>query len=492
MFDSTLTAGQQELLAARLSQAIDQLRQRTFSTKQEALAQIDSAINGVLALGNRMTPLARIPAFGPATSGNLNSNFTILNRDCAAIIEQLLDTENDASGLYNSFAAAQNILRQAIRERLVASSARSYREAFINGSQIDTSATTASIDYNAGLAATPLIAETFLKPDTLATHPLTAGSAAAGSSLDHLLDSNPTTSFVWNGDVLDLVIGFAKPVIVNTLKVELIGYQGLAVDRFTVTADGISVDDLLAELPEDVRSMDGDSSKFSGDWYTLFAPRHVTQMRLTIRDIVGTGRVEIRNLILSQRKYDSTGQLSSKKITTPTGLVRFTAAGRTAANLTSITHQVSKDGQSYTILQPGDILNVPGPYWYRANLARLDGNFSKASPLQNQGSVLNYTIANFTSTDLGGGIVSRKAVFAVVTGVVDLGETPTPGSVSVYSGATLLAPSAYTISGTTVTFTQSYSNLTLNYQASSYGLAGLVARKNFYSPYLDDVSFEGA
>src|SRR4051812_27787969 len=134
MYDSTMTAGEQELLSARMAQAINDLRQKRFATKQAALAEIYSAINGVLTLGNRMSPLVPIPAFGPATTGNLTKNFSVLNQDCAAIIEQLLGTENDASGLYNSFAAAQNVLRQAIRERLVASSSRTYREAFINDS----------------------------------------------------------------------------------------------------------------------------------------------------------------------------------------------------------------------------------------------------------------------------------------------------------------------------------------------------------------------
>lgn len=491
MYDSTMMAGEQELLSARLAQAINDLRQKRFPTKQETLAEIYSAINGVLTLGNRMSPLARIPAFGPATTGNLTKNFSVLNQDCAAIIEQLLGTENDASGLYNSFAAAQNVLRQAIRERLVASSSRTYREAFINDSQIDMAGATASFDYNAGLATTPLLGETFLKPDTIATHPLTAGSAAAGSSITNLLDSNPTTSFLWNGQVLDLVLGFAQPVIVNTVKLELIGYQGLVIDRFMATADGIQTDDLLAELPEGARSLDGDSSKFSGDWYALFAPRHVTQLRITIRDIVGTNQVQLRNLSVSQRKYGASGQLTSRQIATPTGLVQFSAKTRTGNNLTSVTHQISTDGQSYQGIQTGDVLNVPNAFWYRAVLNRLDSNFSKTTtPLQAPGND-NFSLSSFTTTDLGGGIVSRKAVFSTVSGAVDLGEVPLGRSVAVYVGTSLLSPPAYTLSGPVLTFSQAYSNLTVNYQASSYGLAGLVARQSFYAPYLDDVSFEG-
>jgi hypothetical protein len=493
MYDSKMTAGEQELLSARLSQAVNELRQKTFSTRQRALAEIYSAINRVLSLGNRMSPLAPIPAFGPATTGNLARNFSILNEDCAAIIEQLLDTENDASGLYNSFAAAQNVLRQAIRERLVASSARSYREPFITDSQIELATATASIDYNAGLATTALLSETFLKPDSYATHPLTAGTPADGSTLEALFDSIPTTSFIWNGEVLDLVLTFTKPTILNTIKLELIGYQGLVIERCSVTADGIDVHDLLAELPAGSRSLDGDSSKFSGDWYALFQPRHVSQLRITIRDIVAGKQIQVRNLILSQRKYGATGQVTSRQISTPLGIVRFAAEGRTAAKLTSITHQISKDRQTYQVIQPGDLLNLTGPFWYRAVLSRLESNFSQgSSPLANPGPSDTYTLGSFTSTDLGGGVVSRKAAFNTVSGSVDLGEQPLAGSVSISVGSTPLAPSAYTLAGSVLTFTTSYSNLALNYMTSAYGLAGLASRQNYFTPYLDNVAFNGA
>jgi len=65
------------------------------------------------------------------------------------------------------------------------------------------------------------------------------------------------------------------------------------------------------------------SSKFSGDYIADFPPRHVREMRLVLRDVIGTGPIEA-----------------------PSGQVRFTASRLVSTPLTSITHLVSYDGST--------------------------------------------------------------------------------------------------------------------------------------------------
>jgi hypothetical protein len=95
----------------------------------------------------------------------VETNFTILNQDAQGIMQQLLDTENDAAALYNLFASTQNSTRQMIRERLYQPSQRLYSEGFINSQRLDPS-TTAKIDYNAGLATPPISKSAAVTPDS--------------------------------------------------------------------------------------------------------------------------------------------------------------------------------------------------------------------------------------------------------------------------------------------------------------------------------------
>ena len=100
-------------------------------------------------------------------------------------MQQLLDTENDAASLYNLFASTQNNLRQMIRERLFQPSQKLYSEEFINSQRLDTQ-TTASIDYNAGLATAPLLKETVIAPDQAKVGVSSDGASTTDPSL--LLD----------------------------------------------------------------------------------------------------------------------------------------------------------------------------------------------------------------------------------------------------------------------------------------------------------------
>ena len=133
-------------------------------TREDIVAEVYSELNGVLALGNNVSPLRPIAREAPAIAGDVQGNFQILNQDAQGIVQQLLDTEGSAAGLYNLFVSSQNNLRQMIREQLYQPSQRRYSEEFINSKRLDAQ-TSARIDYNAGVATAPLLKETARQPE---------------------------------------------------------------------------------------------------------------------------------------------------------------------------------------------------------------------------------------------------------------------------------------------------------------------------------------
>ena len=80
---------------------------------------------------------------------------------------------------------------------------------------------------------------------------------------------------------LELVFNFSNIQILNRFRIELAGYQGLVVDEFSSSPDGVIREDLLADLQPSSQSLDGSSGKFSGDWIADFDPRHCSQVRLS-------------------------------------------------------------------------------------------------------------------------------------------------------------------------------------------------------------------
>jgi hypothetical protein len=270
MFDSISNTGAQELLKARLAQAEASLRGTLVTTREDLLATVYSRLNAVLALGNNVTPLLPVAREGPAIAGDLNGNFQILNQDAQAIIRQLLGTENDASALFNLFASTQNNLRQTIREMIYTSGSRRYREEFINKTKLG--ACTAAVDFNAGVASLPLVQETFVQPTSIDFGVACEGVLGAGST-DLLLDDKTETSMTWTGGRLELVFNFANIQILNRFRIDLAGYQGLVVEEFSSSPDGVIREDLLADLQPSSKSLDGSSGKFSGDWIADFDPR---------------------------------------------------------------------------------------------------------------------------------------------------------------------------------------------------------------------------
>jgi hypothetical protein len=357
--DSITTIGAAELLNARLAQAEASLRSTPVVTREDLLATVYSALNAVLSLGNNTTPLLPVAREGPAIAGDLNGNFQILNQDAQAIIRQLIGTENDAATLFNLFASTQNNLRQTIREAVYTSGSRRYVEEFISNTKLG--ACSATVDFNAGVAALPLVSETFLQPASI-----DFGVACVGDptklvgTTDLLLDGKTETSMTWIGSKLELVFNFSKIQVLNRFRIELAGYQGLVVEEFSSSPDGVIREDLLADLQPSSESLDGSSGKFSGDWIADFDPRYCSQVRLIVSDRVGVS-ISLRNIQFSQRTVSPSGQVQSLQITQPLGTVVFRAAQHTADQLTAIAHQVSTDNVHYQSVMPDQVLALAVP-----------------------------------------------------------------------------------------------------------------------------------
>jgi hypothetical protein len=142
-----------------------------------------------------------------------------------------------------------------------------------------------------------------------------AGALGAGTT-DLLLDGLTETSMTWTGSKLELVFTFDTIQVLNRFRIDLAGYQGLVVEEFSSSPDGVIREDLLADLQPSSQSLDGSSGKFSGDWIADFDPRHCKQVRLIIADRVGTS-IALRNIQFSQRTVSASGQVQSQQITQP-------------------------------------------------------------------------------------------------------------------------------------------------------------------------------
>src|ERR1017187_9063153 len=433
--DSITTMGVEELLKARIAQAEASLRGFQVTTREDLLATVYRALNAVLALSNNVTPLLPVAREGPAVAGDLNGNFRILNQDAQAIIKQLIGTENDAATLFNLFASTQNNLRQTVRQMIYTSGSRRYVEEFISNTKLG--ANTAVVDFNAGVVMLPLGSEVMVAPDSIDFGVSCVGALTDGTT-DLLLDGLTETSMTWTGSTLELVFNFNTIQILNRFRIELAGYQGLVVDEFSSSPDGVIREDLLADLQPSSQSLDGSSGKFSGDWIADFDPRHCKQVQLIISDRAGAS-IALRNIQFSSRKVSASGQVQSLQITQPLGNVVFRAAQHTADQLTSITHQVSTDNIHYQAVTPDQVLTVAVPYWYRGILTRLDSNFDQAAApvdMPGTGPPPNpvYTLQSTATTDLGGGIIERTLNFSAISGPVQLEETPLDGTLVVFNG----------------------------------------------------------
>src|SRR5206468_10585268 len=145
-----------------------------------------------------------------------------------------------------------------LRERIYASTTRQYQETYVNDNQWADGATI-SFDPDSG-ATLPILSEKTLTISSLTAGPSSIGALAPGSSFDSLLSDEGGSTCTWNGSYLELVIEFDSLQIVNALRLELPGYQGLQCDGLLYSPDGTFEANLLTEYNPEIRSLDSSTS----------------------------------------------------------------------------------------------------------------------------------------------------------------------------------------------------------------------------------------
>lgn len=496
-FNPIFTDPGNAILKDRLSRVSQNLRNLKLSTAEDYQAQVYSTVNAVLSLGESMTPLVPIGSEGPAVVGDAATNYTILNNDAEDIANELLRIEDAAASLFNLAATSLNQLRQQVREFAFASTKQRYIEDFLNSSQLQS--TTATLDFNAGLATNSLLDEQELSP-TISIGSNSVGALAAGSSLISLSDGRVDTAMVWNGATIELIFTFPTAQLVNRVKLNLDSYAGLEIDALVTSPDGTLIEDVLADLGVDRILLDGTSGKFSGDVIIDFPPRHTANMRMVIRDRVGDAVIALRALELWQRRYSSTGQLTSNAIKHPDVKVLFTTQQNVFPPFASITHQISYDNVSFAAIQPGSVIAlVQSPFYYRAILERSSARFNTSrgplaqTPLDPV-STANYKVGSTTTVPLGNNIIERTIVVNDVIGPIVLREDPLPNTLQIQEGSVVLnqANSDYTFSNNTISFPVAVTGITISYQTTALGSAAIADREEYYTALLYNVQFEAA
>jgi hypothetical protein len=500
IFDSVQTS---QLILNRISRIANQLRSFVAYTQVDYQAEVYSAVNGVLNLGNEMTPAVYFAGETPAIVGDITNYLNNLNNDGNDVAAEVSSVETQIAQFYNLSAGVQNTLRQVVREQVYDSVSSEWLEAFVTDNQ-EQSGYTANIDFNAGVATCPLTSDTLMNPTAIVIGPSSISSTAtANASYDPMQLLNPTGSVTnmvtWSGSQLELQLQFSSPTALNRLIIHQDNYEGLEITSLSSSPDGIYFDAIDAELfPSDL-TLDAQSGKYSGDAIIDFNPRSVSVLKIVFTDLIGQGFIALRGIETHQRVFATSGQFTTNPINAPTGVVNFATLQRIYNQLTSITHQLSYDGVHFSVIQPGDsIVLASSPFWYRAQLIVITDAFtSAASPLaQGTGDPdisSNYTLGNITSTNLNSGILQRNITFTSVVGPIVLNDTPIPNTLAVYYGSLLQPPSAYTfVSNTLTLISLPQSNVTVRYQTSTFGTAGLASLQNNFTPYLFQVSFEQA
>lgn len=490
-----------QIILNRLARLQNVLRNFVAFTQVDYQAEVYSVVNKVLNLGNKMMPPFPFAGETAAIIGDLTNNLNSLNNDGQDIAAEIVALENQIAQFYNLTAGVQNTLRQRIREQVYASISTEWIEAFVNDRQLQIGYTT-SLDFNAGVATCPLVSDTKKNPDSIILGPSSISATPTGNATyDPLQLLNPsqqvTNRVVWNGSQVELQLRYNTPTPVNRLIIQQDNYEGLEITNLSSSPDGIFFDPIDAELfPTDL-TLDAQSGKFSGDVIIDFSPRTVSVIKLVITDLIGDPIIALRGLETHQRVYANSGQFTSNPIATPTGIVAFSTSQRTFPQLTTITHQLSYDGVHFQVITPGtNITLTSSPFWYRAQLDKVVDSFNTAASPLAQGSgdpsvSANYVIGNITSTNLNGGVLQRNLVFTTVTGPIALNEVPIPGTLAVYYGSVLQSPTAYIFTNNTLTLSAlPQSNVTVRYQTSTFGTAGLSVLQNYFTPYLFQSMFE--
>lgn len=501
MFNPTFSTVQtSQIVLNRLARLQNVLRNFVAFTQVDYQAKVYSEVNKVLNLGNKVTPPFGFAKETPALIADITNNLSNLNNDGQDIAAEVTSVENQIAQFYNLTAGVQNTLRQRVREQIFRSITKEWIEAFVNDHQLQSDFTT-SFDFNAAVATAPLSSDTTITPSNIVLGPSSiSASATANLSYDPMGLLNPsgqvTNRVVWNGSQLELQIFFATPTPVNRLIIHQDNFEGLEITNLSSSPDGIFFDPIDAEMFPTELALNAQSGKFSGDAILDFNPRTISVMKLVITDLIGDKLIALRGIEVHQRVFASSGQFTTNPITKPSGTVLFSTSERLSNQLTAIIHQLSYDGVHFHVIHPGDRITLTSsPFWYRAQLNRIADSFtSAASPLatgSGDPSISpNYVVANITTTNINGGVLQRNIVFNSVTGPIALNETPIPGTLAVYFGSVLQAPTAYTFTNNVLLLASlPQSNVTVRYQTSTFGTAGLASLQNYFTPYLFKATF---
>jgi hypothetical protein len=483
MFNDIIADSENIILVSRLQRAIPSLAAANYSTLEEYQTAIYSVVNFVLALQNAMQPLKNIKGGTPALIGDLSGNVGNLSNDITDTISYLAGVESNVANLFNLGELSQNTIRQNIRTQIYNNNSKFYTENFIDNSNIQSN--TAVIDTQSGMAYLPMSSQ------LQQAFSVALGTSSIGlttNSLANLVDGLVDTTFVWNGNTLELILTFSAATIVNRLSLDLDTYDGLVITSFTASPDGTTYNDILESLDVSDVSMNATSGKYSGAIILDFPPQYALTLKLVINNVIGTNVIALRNIFLYARQYSSSGQLTSTLIENPIGNVTFSTE-QLVPTSTNIVHQYSYDNVHFINFVPGAV-NFTQAYWYRALLSRTSLSTATnglASSLPNSS---NYQVSTYSSLNLGSNITQSTIAFSVVSGPVVLGDIPLPKSLVVQVGSVILNTNQYTFLDNTVTLSATQYNVTIVYQTVGLNSQILSSLQNYLTPILTEYTFE--
>jgi len=483
-------------LLAIFSRRIDALKEKLRSlplvVREDFLAELYGSLNRVLQLGNGISDMPDFPRRSPAHPSQINVILDDLEQDCRGLSEQIGVVRDDLLSLANTTIATANAALRKARRSLYSSSPGILVQPFLNAESFEQ--VSAFLETTSGMAMLPIVSREKADPSAISLGVESSGYFSSGDSLQELLDSNPDTFLVWNGSVLELVVSFPAPVIVNVVTINFAGSAGLIMDRMSASSDGVSEEDVTGDFPSSMRALDGSAGKYSGEWIGILKPRFVKQMRIRFRDLVGENRIILRDLGFYRWSFRPSGRIQSRLIAVPDTRLRFQAEAVEEYLLTGVNFKWSRDGVVYTPMKPGDLIETgPAGFWYRIELDRYESNFKEKSR-----EIVQFGVDSdghdakperMSVVDLGEGIVEKTFEFSEISGTVVFRDDFIPGSLTLLSGNLPMQASNYSVAGRSISFASLQNDVTIRYQTYSTSSANFVRLAPFYTPVVYEMTW---
>jgi hypothetical protein len=335
--------------------------------------------------------------------------------------------------------------------------------------------------------------------ETILTPTLSVGLNSVGTTVDSISSlqaGTATNLFTWSGELLEIIVTFQAPTVVNRLDIVPDDYKGYEITSMTTSPDGSVFNDVLAGLGVESIVLNAEEGKYSGAAKIDFQPQSVISMRIVIENRVDGTTIPLRTMSLTQRSYQSTASITSNAQISPIGLLTFEVDQLVPAPYVSITHQISSDGVNFITITPGPV-TLPSQWWYRALFGRSSNAFQSTSqPLfpttADPGYSSGFTLVSSSTTTISATTIERTLVISSITEAIPLRETPIPGTLSVRQGTVYLTPTQFALDeNNNLTFLITVSTVTVSYQTSSAGTANLAALQTYYTAILREVRFGG-